>query len=67
MHIVSRKDLNSAEQEPFRISTNSTTVIGAKEEVRTNEEATVYVCGCRFGEKCSFAHRQVADEMVQIE
>ena len=26
--------------------------------------------GCRFGEKCSFAHRQVgrtADEMVQIE
>ena len=42
-HMVSRKDLNSAEVETMRISKNPTTVMTANGEVQTREEATVYV------------------------
>ena len=44
MHMVSRKDLNSAELETVRTSTKSPkTVVTANGEVLTKEEATVYV------------------------
>ena len=41
--MVSEKDLNSAELETMRISRSPTTVMTANGEVRTREEATVYV------------------------
>ena len=43
MHMVSKKDLNSAELETMRTSTSPTTVMTANGEVQTREEATVYV------------------------
>ena len=43
MHMVSEKDLNSAELETMRTSRSPTTVMTANGEVRTNKEATVYV------------------------
>ena len=43
MHMVSKKDLNSAELETMRTSRSPTTVMTANGEVRTCEEATVYV------------------------
>ena len=43
MHMVSKKDLNSAELEAMRTTKNSTTVMTAKGEVQTREEATEYV------------------------
>ena len=43
MHVVSKKDLNSAELETMRISRNPMTVMTANGEVPTREEATVYV------------------------
>ena len=43
MHMLSRKDLNSAELETVRVSRNPTTVVTANGEVQTNEVATVYV------------------------
>ena len=43
MHMVSKKDLNSAELETMRISRNPTTVMTANGEVQTREEATVCV------------------------
>ena len=43
MHVVSKKDLNSAELETIRTSRSPTTVMTANGEVRTNKEATVYV------------------------
>ena len=43
MHMISRKDLNSAEFETLTASRSPTTVITAKGEVQTHEEATVYV------------------------
>ena len=43
MHMVSRKDLNSAELKTMRMSRNPTTVMMANGEVLTREEATVYV------------------------
>ena len=43
MHMLSRKDLNSAELHTVRVSRNPTTLITANGEVQTNEEATVYV------------------------
>ena len=43
MHMLSRKDLNSAELETVRVSKSPTTVVAANGEVQTNEEATVYV------------------------
>ena len=43
MHMVSKKDINSAEMETMRISSNPTTVMTANGEVQTREEATVYV------------------------
>ena len=42
-HMVSNKDLNSAELETMRISKNPTTVMTANGEVQTREEATVKV------------------------
>ena len=44
MHMLSRKDLNSAELDTVRVCRNTTTVITANGDVQTNEEATVYVC-----------------------
>ena len=43
MHVVSRKDLNSAEVETVMASESPTTVVKANGEVLTIEEATVYV------------------------
>ena len=43
MHMLSRKDLNSAELEIVRVFTSPTTVVAANGEVQTKEEATVYV------------------------
>ena len=43
MHMVSKKDLNSAVLETMRTSRSPTTVMTANGEVQTREEATVYV------------------------
>ena len=43
MHMVSKKDLDSAELEAMRMSRNPMTVMTANGEVQTREEATVYV------------------------
>ena len=43
MHMISKKDLNSAELETLTTSRSATTVITANGEVQTHEEATVYV------------------------
>ena len=43
MHVVSKKDLNSAQLETMRTSRSPTTVMTANGEVQTREEATVYV------------------------
>ena len=41
MHMISKKDLNSAELETVTTSRSPMTVITANGEVQTNEEATV--------------------------
>ena len=43
MHMISKKDLNSAELETVTTSRSPTTVITTNGEVQANEEATVYV------------------------
>ena len=43
MHMITKKDLNSAELETVTTSRSPTTVITANGEVQTHEEATVYV------------------------
>ena len=43
MHMISRKDLNSAELETVTTSRCPTTIITANGEVQTHEEATAYV------------------------
>ena len=43
MHMVSKKDLNSAELETMRTSSSPTVVMTANGEVQTREEATVFV------------------------
>ena len=43
MHMISKKDLNSAELETVTTSKSPTTVFTANGEVQTHEEATVYV------------------------
>ena len=43
MHMVSKRDLNSAELETMRTSRSPTTVMTANGEVQSREEATVYV------------------------
>ena len=43
MHMVGKKDLNSAELETMRMSRNPTTVMTANGEVQTREDATIYV------------------------
>ena len=43
MHVVSKRDLNSAEMEAMRTSRSPTTVMTANGEVQTRQEATVYV------------------------
>ena len=43
MHMISHKDLNSAELETVTTSRSPMTVITANGEVQTNEDATVYV------------------------
>ena len=40
MHMISKKDLNSAELETVKTSRSPTTVFTANGEVQTNEEAT---------------------------
>ena len=47
MHMVSEKDLNSAELETMRTSRSPTTVMTANGEVRTSKEATVCVLNNR--------------------
>ena len=43
MHMISKKDLNSAEMDTLTTSRSPTTVIRANGEVQTHEEAIVYV------------------------
>ena len=43
MHMLSRRDLNSAELENVKLSRGSTTVVTTNGEVQTKEEATVHV------------------------
>ena len=43
MHMLSRKDLNTAELENVKVCKIPTTVVTANGEVPTKEEATVYV------------------------
>ena len=43
MHMISKKELNSAEMDTLTKSCSPTIVITANGEVRTHEEATVYV------------------------
>ena len=43
MHLLHRKDLNSAELDIVRVFTNPTTVVTANGDVQTNGEPTVYV------------------------
>ena len=43
MHMLSKKDVNAVELENVRTSSNATTVFAASGEVKTNEEATMYV------------------------
>ena len=43
MHMVSKRDLNSAELETIRTSRGPTTMMTANGEVQTREEATAYV------------------------
>ena len=43
MHMLNRKNLNSAELETVRVSESPTTAVTANGEVQTKEEATVYV------------------------
>ena len=43
MHVVSKRDLNSAELETMRTPRSPTTVMTANGEVQTKEQATVYV------------------------
>ena len=43
MHVISKKDLNSAEMDTLTKSCSPTIVITANGEVQTHEEATVYV------------------------
>ena len=43
MHMISKKDLNSAVLETVTTSRSPTTAITASGDVQTNEEATVYV------------------------
>ena len=43
MHMVSEKDLDSAELETMRTSRSPTTVVTANGEVQPREEATVHV------------------------
>ena len=43
MHMISKKDLDSAKMDTLTTTRSPTTVITAKGEVQTHEEATVYV------------------------
>ena len=43
MHMISKKDLNSAELETLTTSISPTTVITSNGEVQTHEEATVFM------------------------
>ena len=43
MHMLSRKDLNSAELETVKVSESLTTVVAANGDVQTKGQATVYV------------------------
>ena len=43
MHVVSKKDLNSAELETVKVSKSPTTVATANGKMLTKEKATVYV------------------------
>ena len=43
MHMISKKDVNSAELEKVKVSRTPITVVTANGEVQTHEEATVYV------------------------
>ena len=61
MHMLSRKDLNSAEVEIVEVSKSQTTVVTANGEVQTKDEATVYVKEnwIYLGQQCfSKIHRQ---------
>ena len=53
MHMVSKRDFDSAELEAMRTSRSPTTVMTANGEVQTREEATVYVKQLRTNKKAT--------------
>ena len=61
MHMLSRRDLNSAELDTVRVSRNPTTVITANGEVQMNEEATVY-----FYDLDLFVTVQILDDTLAV-
>ena len=65
MHMVSEKDLDSAELATMKTSRSPTTVMTANCEVRTNKEATIYVKQLDFFVKVTLAVlflRKLCDE-----
>ena len=61
MHMISKKDLSSAEMDTFTKSCSPTTVITANGEVQTHEEAIVYV-----KELEKFLTMKVLDDMPAV-
>ena len=61
MHMISKKDLNSAELETVTTSRSPTTVITANGEVQTNEEATIYL-----KEMCLFLTMKVLEDTPAV-
>ena len=60
MHMLSRKDLHSAELDTVKESRKPTTVITANREVQTKEEATVYV-----NDRDLFVTQQILEDTPQ--
>ena len=61
MHMLSRKDLSSAELETLQKSRNTTTVISSKWEVHTSEEAQV-----NFHDLELFVTVQILDDTLAV-
>ena len=61
MHMISKKDLNSAEMETVTTSRSPTIVTTANGEVQTNEEGTVYV-----RELCTFLTMKVLEDTPAV-
>ena len=61
MHVVSRKDPNSAELETVRVSKSPTTLVTANGECQFYKSES----GCKLGKECSFPHWKVEEQTNQ--